>query len=69
MTDRTPKLTDDEMLEILKEIARTSSNAAARIAAVKELRAIGRDEKPVKDGFAGLYDVDNPGRLKVKKAS
>jgi hypothetical protein len=67
--DSTPELTETEMLEILKDIARNASNQAARIAAVKELRAIGRDEKPVRDGFAGLYEVDNPGRLKVKKAS
>src|SRR5215204_528458 len=38
-------LTHDEMIEILEEIARESTNAAARIAAIKVLREID-DGKP-----------------------
>jgi hypothetical protein len=55
--DTTPDLTDDEMLEILKEIARSSSNQAARIAAVKELRGWDRGERPAEDSIAQLYEV------------
>jgi hypothetical protein len=39
--DKTPELTEAEMVEILKEIARDGSNAAARIAAIKQLREMG----------------------------
>jgi hypothetical protein len=67
MAERT--LSDQEMIDILEDIARNGANGAARIAAIKTLREIDAGEKPVKDGFAGLYEVDNPGRLKVKKAS
>jgi hypothetical protein len=57
MTTQTPELTETEMVEILKAIARDGSNAAARIAAIKELRTIGRGEKPSEDGFAKLYEL------------
>jgi len=60
----TPELTEEEMLEILKAIAREGGNAAARIAAIKELRAIGRGEKPAEDTVRGLYEVGNPGRIR-----
>lgn len=53
----TPELTEVEMIEILKEIARDSQNAAARIAAVKELRAIAQGKKPIREGVADLYAV------------
>ena len=66
--DTTPDLTEGEMVEILKDLARTSTNGAARIAAIKTLREIRSGDLPASDGFEGLYDVDNPGRLK-KKAS
>jgi len=52
----------------LKDLARTSTNGAARIAAIKTLREIRSGDLPAAEGFEGLYDVDNPGRLK-KRAS
>ena len=66
--DTTPDITEEEMVEILKGIARDGSNQAARIAAIKELRAIQRAEKPVEQGFAALYEVSNPGRIRKKAA-
>lgn len=51
--ETTPELTRDEMVEILKQIARDGSNQAARIAAIKELRAI-HDGKPVTNAFSAL---------------
>ena len=66
--DTTPDLTQEEMVEILKAIARDGSNAAARIAAIKELRAIQRGEQPVEDTVRGLYEVSNPGRIRTKAA-
>lgn len=50
-------MTEQEMLDILEDIARNSSNAAARIAAIKELRAIGAGQKPVLEGFAALDEL------------
>ena len=64
----TPDLTEVEMVEILKDLARNSSNGAARIAAIKTLREIQGGSVQVADGFQGLYDVANPGRV-AKKAS
>jgi hypothetical protein len=49
-------LTEQEMIDILEDIARDGSNAAARIAAIKQLREIGASEKPT-DGFEGLDQV------------
>jgi len=66
--DTTPELTEAEMLEILKAIARDGGNAAARIAAIKELRAMARGELPVQDVVAQLYEVSNPGRIRTKAA-
>ena len=68
MTETTPDLTQEEMLEILKAIARDGGNAAARIAAIKELRAIQSGKDPVEDTVRGLYDVANPGRIRTKAA-
>ena len=64
MADRT--LDDQEMVDILEDIARNGSNAAARIAAIKTLREIDAGLASPAEGFAGLYDVANPGRLKTK---
>lgn len=50
-------LDDQEMIDILEEIAREGGNAAARIAAIKTLREIGLGEKPAADGFAALDEV------------
>lgn len=52
-------LTHEEMIEILEEIARESSNAAARIAAIKALKEIGDGRRKPTDGFAEL-DQDLP---------
>ena len=61
--DQTPDLTTEEMVEILKAIARDGGNAAARIAAIKELRAIRGEGKPVADAFAAL---DASARVRLK---
>jgi len=50
---RTPDLDTAEMVEVLKGIIRDSKNGAARIAAIKELRAIQGDRLAV-DPFAAL---------------
>ena len=47
-------LTEDEMVEILEDIARHGRNQAAQIAAIKTLREIRGGEKPAADGFAAL---------------
>jgi hypothetical protein len=66
--EKTPELTEVEMLEILKAIARDGGNAAARIAAIKELRAMQSGAAPAEDSIAKLYAVDNPGRIRKKAA-
>lgn len=63
--EKTPDLTDVEMLEILKTIARDGRNGAARIAAIRELRAVQAGGKVDEDGFAKLYAVESP-RLHTK---
>jgi hypothetical protein len=57
-------LSEQEMIDILEDIARTGRNAAAKIAAIKELRAMGRGEKSSEASVAELYDVANPGRAR-----
>jgi hypothetical protein len=54
MPTATSSLTEQEMVDILEDLARNSSSATARIAAIRELRSIGAGEKPVADGFAAL---------------
>jgi hypothetical protein len=63
MTERTDDMTEAEMVEVLKAIIRDGKNGAARIAAIKELRAIQGDRKPAVTGFDAL-DTSGP-RLKV----
>ena len=48
--------------EILKDIARNGSNAAARIAAIKELRALRLEVERQRgvDVFARLYELPSP---------
>jgi hypothetical protein len=60
------ELTRAEMLEILEDIARNGNNAAARIAAVKQLvvmraqeRRPGGDPFSDLDEFAQLYELDD----------
>ena len=50
-------LTEQEMIEILEEIARDGGNAAARIAAIKELKAFD-DGKPADEAFAALDELE-----------
>jgi hypothetical protein len=51
---KTPDMTQDEMVEILKGIIRDGTNAAARIAAIKELRAIQGGKRAPATGFEAL---------------
>lgn len=53
--DQTPELTEVEMVEILKHIAREGGNAAARIAAIRELRIMRGTEKQDEGEHATLY--------------
>lgn len=55
--EKTDDLTLDEMVEVLKAIIRDGKNGAARIAAIKELRAIQSDKQPAATGFE---DLDGP---------
>jgi hypothetical protein len=50
-------LTHDEMIAILEEIARETSNAAARIAAIKSLRKIEESARKPAEGFAELDEL------------
>lgn len=50
-------LTEQEQIDILEQIARNAQNAAARIAAIKQLRDMGlEDEKPA-SGFDRLDEL------------
>jgi hypothetical protein len=50
-------LDDQQMIDILEEIARDERNRAAQISAIRQLREI-RGGKPVQsEDFAGLYAV------------
>jgi hypothetical protein len=60
--DKTPEMTQDEMVEVLKAIIRDGKNGAARIAAIKELRAIQGQAKPAASGFEALDGGSAPSR-------
>ncbi len=47
-------LSDQDMVDILEDIAANAKNAAARIAAIKVLREIRGGETKPADGFAAL---------------
>lgn len=65
MIERT--LTEQEMIEILEEIARSGQNGAARIAAIRQLRAMdGEVDAPV-EGFEALDELA-PRRYRKKTA-
>jgi hypothetical protein len=64
---KTPDLTEAEMLEILKDIARNGANGAARIAAIKVLREMAAGEKPASAGFEALDEL-SPRRILRTKA-
>jgi hypothetical protein len=57
----TPDLTEAEMIEILKALARGGGDSAA-IQAIRLLRELQHGRAPVAD----LYEVSNPGRIRTK---
>jgi hypothetical protein len=59
-------LTHEEAIEILEDIARNANNAAARIAAIKQLEAMRDGEGSPAEGFDQL-DQEVP-RLRRKAA-
>lgn len=60
------RLAEDEMIEILEDLARNSGSATARIQAIKQLRVMRGDQHEVPaDGFAALYEVGKPLRTKA----
>jgi hypothetical protein len=50
-------LSEQDMIEILEDIAQNGNNAAARIAAIKQLREIRGSGSVQPDEFERLYDV------------
>jgi hypothetical protein len=66
MSSASVSLSEQESIDILQDLARNSSSATARIQAIKLLREIRSGETSPADGFATLYEVANPGRLKTK---
>jgi hypothetical protein len=50
-------LDEQEMIDILEDIARNGGNAAARIAAIKVLREMDSGEKPPAAGFEALDEL------------
>lgn len=55
MPEDIPPLEREEAIRILEDIARTSGNAAARIAAIKQLEAMrDGDPSPAEAGFDAL---------------
>ena len=60
MAERT--LSDQDMVDILEDIARNSGNAAARIAAIKTLRELDAGERPQQDEVAQLYEIGKRSR-------
>jgi hypothetical protein len=48
------RLTDDEMVTILEDLARNSGSATARIQAIKLLREMCAGERTTSDAFAAL---------------
>lgn len=59
-------LSDQEMIDILEEIAREGSNAAARIAAIRQLREMKNGVEPAESGFAKLYEVETASKRRRK---
>lgn len=58
-------LTREEMLDILEDIARDSGNAAARIAAIKQLN----DMVPPPSSKSGFEELDGDDELAQKRHS
>lgn len=53
------RLTEEEQLDILEDLARNSGSATARIQAIKLLREIDAGERTVADGFEALDELAN----------
>lgn len=62
------RLTEGEMVEILEEIARNGTNAAARIAAIKTLREIGAGVTTPAEGFEALDELAQRRPYRTKAA-
>ena len=65
MAERT--LSDQDMVDILEDIARDGGNAAARIAAIKTLREMDAGA-PAKTGFDALDELAPKRVLRTKSA-
>ena len=63
------KLSEQEMVRILEDIARGSGNAAARIAAIKVLREMDAGEANADDGFAALDELAPRRGFRVKNGA
>lgn len=57
------RLSEDEMVDILEDIARNGGNAAARIAAIKALREMDAGKPP----GSGFDDLDGPDDLTARR--
>jgi hypothetical protein len=53
-------LDEQEMVDILEDIARNGNNGAARIAAIKVLRDMDAGKVSSEDGFAALDAMGSP---------
>lgn len=62
------KLSEQDMIDILEEIAAEGGNAAARIAAIKTLREIDAGETPAAEGFARLDEYRDGRNYRAKSA-
>ena len=67
MADR--KLTEQDLIDILEDIAGNSGNAAARIAAIKVLRELDAGESSADDGFAALDELAPRRGYRVKNGA
>jgi hypothetical protein len=64
-----PRLSEDEMVEILEDLARNSPSATARIQAIKVLRGMSDDdEQPSAEGFEALDELAPRRNYRTKTA-
>ena len=63
-----PELTEQEMIEILEDIARNGGNAAARISAIKTLREMRNGVQPTAETFQRLDELTERRRFRTKAA-
>jgi hypothetical protein len=62
------KLSEQDMVDILEDIARDGGNAAARIAAIKVLREMDAGEAPASAGFEKLDELAPRRNYRTKSA-